>query len=114
MTAINVIRYANGRTLYPCGTWAFPPTNPKMGITVGNTVTWNEKTHAATVIIPREHPVNLDSWAPQSKLRSYSGPVVYGPPFPRTVAVPPPAPTRTTTAKDSCPVTFPGLTLCGT
>jgi len=83
MTALNVIRYSDGRTYYPCGRSAIPPTNPKVGPpALSNTVLWNGRTRIATLVIPRQNPVNIDSWAPQSHLRSYSGPVTYEkPPF---------------------------------
>ncbi|MDR3196668.1 MAG: hypothetical protein LBU34_02265 [Planctomycetaceae bacterium] len=53
MTAINVVRYADGRTIYNCKNPAYPPTNPKSGLK-GNTVYWNERTRETTVVIPRQ------------------------------------------------------------
>jgi len=84
MTAtINVIRRSDGRTYYPCGSQALPPTNPKAGTpTSGNTVLWNGRTRVVTLVVPRQNPVNVDTWSPQSRLRTYSGPVTYEkPPF---------------------------------
>jgi hypothetical protein len=53
MTTINVIRYADGRTIYNCKNPAYPPTNPKLGLE-GNTVYWNERTRETNVVIPRQ------------------------------------------------------------
>ena len=83
MATISVIRHSDGRTYYPCGTSPYPPTNPKAGTpTSGNTVVWNGRTRATTLVVPRQNPVNIDTWSPQSHLRNYTGPVTYGkPPF---------------------------------
>ena len=87
MTAIDMIRHSDGRIYYQCGTSPIPPTNPKAGSpTSGNTVIWNGRTRITTLIVPRQNPVNVDSWSPKSSLRNYSGPVTYTkPPFQRTV-----------------------------
>ncbi|MDR1140285.1 MAG: hypothetical protein LBL62_01240 [Planctomycetaceae bacterium] len=53
MTVINVVRYADGRTIYNCKNPAYPPTNPKLGLN-GNTVYWNERTRETTVVVPRQ------------------------------------------------------------
>jgi hypothetical protein len=53
MTTINVIRYADGRTLYNCKNPAYPPTNPRFGLK-GNTVYWNERSRETTVVVPRQ------------------------------------------------------------
>jgi hypothetical protein len=53
MTTINVIRYADGRTIYNCRNPAYPPTNPRLGLK-GNTVYWNERTRETTVVVPRQ------------------------------------------------------------
>jgi hypothetical protein len=53
MTTINVIRYADGRTIYDSRNPAYPPTNPKLGLK-GNTVYWNERTRETTVVVPRQ------------------------------------------------------------
>jgi hypothetical protein len=109
MTVINVIRYPDGRTIYPCGVSPFPPTNPKLGQSQGNTVTWNENTRVKTVIVPRQNPVNLDAWAPKSNIR-YTGPTTYA--KPTRVAVASPAAGRTAPASSPCPPKV-GPELCG-
>lgn len=88
MAAIDLIRYSDGRVLYQCGTSPIPPTNPKAGSPAsGNTIIWNGRTRVSSLIIPRQNPVNLDTWAPQSSSRTYSGPVTYSkPPFRQSVA----------------------------
>ncbi|MDR0705985.1 MAG: hypothetical protein LBF88_13515 [Planctomycetaceae bacterium] len=53
MTTINVIRYADGRTIYDCRNPAYPPTNPRLGLK-GNTVYWNKRTQETTVVAPRQ------------------------------------------------------------
>lgn len=106
MATINVIRSSDGRTLYPCGTTAYPPTNPKMGIKQGNTVTWSERTRITTIIIPRQNPVNIDSWSPKSSIPNTS-PVTYPNPSAR-VAIASPAGGRKAVIINPCPPA-PGL-----
>jgi hypothetical protein len=67
MTTINVIRYADGRTIYDCRNPAYPPTNPKLGLK-GNTVYWNERTREATVVVPRQQ----DDYFSQTSTKSTS------------------------------------------
>ena len=75
---MDVIRHSNGYTYYKYGTSTNPPTNPKAGSpTLGNTVLWNSGTRAVTLVVPRRNPVDVDSWLPQSHLRTYSGPTTY-------------------------------------
>ena len=103
MTAINnIIRGPDGRFLFRCGTPP-PPTNPKAGPPAsGNTVIWNERTRVSSLVIPRQNSVNLDTWAPQSHLRTYSGPVTYAkPPF-RQAVTDTIAATRKSSVNDPC------------
>ena len=74
MATIDMIRLPDGRTIYPCGTLAYPPTNPKAGsATGGNTIIWNGRTRQTTLNVPRQNPVNIDTWTPQANIR-YTGP----------------------------------------
>ena len=78
MITIDVIRHSDGRTFYRNGSSPIAPTNPRTGPpTLSNTVIWSGKTRVTSVIIPRQNPVNLDTWESQSRLRTYSGPVTY-------------------------------------
>ncbi|MDR0335714.1 MAG: hypothetical protein LBI18_01345 [Planctomycetaceae bacterium] len=64
MTTINVIRYADGRTIYNCKNPAYPPTNPKFGLE-GNTVYWNERTRETSVVIPRQQDEYFSQTSPK-------------------------------------------------
>lgn len=83
---IDVVRHSDGKTYYARGASATPRTNPKRGIDAGNTLIWNGRTRVSTLIIPRQNPVDVDSWTPRSRSYSYSVPVTYEkPPFASSV-----------------------------
>ena len=110
MSALGIIRHSDGRMVYPCGGSPIPPTNPKAGTpTSGNTVVWNSKTRQSTLLVPRQNPVIVDTWSPQSHLRTYSGPVTYAkPPF-RQAATDIITAARINTVNDPCAKDFQNL-----
>ena len=112
MTAINVIRHSDGRTFFRCGASPIPPTNPRKGPPTSlNTVVWSERTRVTTLIIPRQNGVNLDTWSPQSNLRTYSGPVTYAkPPFRQGIIDP--TAIRKSSINDPCPPRLPNQMQC--
>ncbi|MDR0326738.1 MAG: hypothetical protein LBI05_00425 [Planctomycetaceae bacterium] len=114
MATLDVIRSTDGRTLYPCGTWPYPPTNPKAGSpTGGNTVIWNARTRQATLVTPRQNLVNPDLWTPAPRTPSSYVPTVYQKPQPLRAAYLA-ATTRKTAPPDPCPPVAPGMkALCG-
>ena len=113
---IDMIHRSDGRTLYPCGARAYPPpTNPKAGTpTSGNTLIWNERNRQTTLVVPRQNPVNIDSWLPQSSTRSRFTPSTYQKPQALRAAAESAAASRRTPLSPSCPSVLPnGQTLCG-
>lgn len=70
MSTINVIRYANGRTIYNCENSPYAPTNPKLGdSTQSNTIVWNPNNRITTMTQPRER----DEYVTRSKAVSLGG-----------------------------------------
>ena len=114
MATIEMIRLSDGRTLYPCGLTERMPTNPKAGTpTSGNTLNWNGRTRQTTLLVPRQNPVNIDSWSPQSGLRYTGQPAVYSKPQPLRAAADASATARRTPIASPCPVVPPkGQSLC--
>ena len=111
MTSINVIRNSAGRTFFPCNSQTFAPTNPRAGTpTSGNTVRWSSTTRVVSLTVPRQNPVNIAAWTPQSGFRSHSSPITYPKPPHRASTVPNVIRQVPTTVP--CQPTFPGSALC--